>query len=110
MLMAGGHAFSNAERGFGLLEDALPAAIADTTTMPDAGSKRIPTMTLSGCGFSHAQSQFTHAPLSAVITRVWLVPHPAISCSCEARRGWGLRCATDSKQFSPQRRWNAPSW
>ena len=77
-------------------EAALPAETADTTTIPDTGSKRIPTTGLSGCGFCHAQSQLTHGPLyghsvrgpmSAATTRVWLRPHSVINCSCAARCG-----------------------
>ena len=74
----------------------------ETTTRPEAGSKRTPTTALSGCGFSHAQSQLIHGLLSAAALRVCVHPHPSFSCSCAALKGWGLWCATASKQFSPQ--------
>ena len=68
-------------------EDALPAEIAEMTTMPDTGSKRNPQIALSGCGFSQAHSQLTHGPPSATSTRCWLCPQSGINGSREASTG-----------------------
>ena len=53
--------------------DTFPAVTAETTTVPEAGSKRIALTAFFGCGFLHAQSQLTHRPPS---------PEAALVCEC----------------------------
>ena len=68
-------------------DDAVPVEMADTTTIPETGSKRMPMRFFSGCGFLQAHSQLTQGPPSATRTRVWSEPQSGLSCSCGARTG-----------------------